>query len=149
MQNTHKMKRGKDYIGVGVGAMVFNEKAEVLIAKRGPASNNEVGLWDFPGGTVEFGESIEDTVIREFKEEVDIEIELVELLNVVNHILPEEGQHWVSPVYIAKHIGGIPKVLEPEKCPEIEWVKVEDLNPEILTKSSRASYYAYLEKYPV
>lgn len=127
--------------------MVFNEKSEVLIAEREPASNNEVGLWDFPGGTVEFGESIEDTVIRELKEEVDIDIELVELLNVVNHILPKEGQHWVSPVYIAKHIGGIAKVLEPEKCPKFEWLKIENLNPKILTESSRQSYEAYLEKY--
>jgi peptidase E len=40
------MKKGIDYIGVGAGAMIFNEKGEVFLAKRGPKSRNEAGKWD-------------------------------------------------------------------------------------------------------
>jgi 8-oxo-dGTP diphosphatase len=141
------MKKGRDYIGVGTGAMVFNDHNEVFIAQRGPASNNEAGFWDFPGGTVDFGETCEATVIRELKEEFDMDIEIVELLEVVNHILPEEGQHWVAIAYTAKHVGGTPRVMEPEKCPLFKWVKMEDINVEELTQSSRSNYSKYVEKF--
>jgi mutator protein MutT len=141
------MKKGKDYIGVGTGALVFNDLGEVLIAQRGTKANNEVSAWDFPGGTVEFGESCEATAIRELKEEFDIDIVIIELLDLVNHILPEEGQHWVSPAYIAKHIGGVAKVMEPEKCPLFKWVKIEDINPAELSKSSLSNYLKFVEKY--
>ena len=141
------MKKGKDYIGVGTGAMVFNENMEVFIAQRGPASNNEAGLWDFPGGTVDFGETCEATIIRELKEEFDMDIEIIDLLEVVNHILPEEGQHWVAISYTAKHVGGTPRVMEPEKCPLFKWVKIEEVNVEELTQSSRSNYSKYMAKF--
>lgn len=55
-----------------------------------------------PGGSVEFNEKIEDAIIREIIEEHDFVIEPIELLCVTNHILKEEGQHWVSPSFICK-----------------------------------------------
>jgi 8-oxo-dGTP pyrophosphatase MutT (NUDIX family) len=52
------MKRGIDYIGVGVGAIIVNRTGELFLAKRGPLAKNERGLWEFPGGSVEFGETL-------------------------------------------------------------------------------------------
>ena len=43
------MRAGYDYIGVGVGAIVFNEAGEVFLARRGPRASNERGTWEFPG----------------------------------------------------------------------------------------------------
>lgn len=54
------MKPGKDYIGVGVGGMVFNAAGEVFLSQRGPKATNERGAWEFPGGRVEFGETLSD-----------------------------------------------------------------------------------------
>ena len=51
------MKRGIDYIGVGVGAILVNKEGYVFLAQRGPKAKNEQGLWEFPGGSGEFGES--------------------------------------------------------------------------------------------
>ncbi len=56
------MKRGIDYIGVGVGAIIRNEQGEVFLARRGPLAKNERGLWEFPGGAVEFGEKLADAL---------------------------------------------------------------------------------------
>ncbi|MDO8524700.1 MAG: hypothetical protein Q7R99_03655 [bacterium] len=42
------MKRGVDYIGVGAGAIIFNNEGKVFIAQRGPGARNESGKWDFP-----------------------------------------------------------------------------------------------------
>lgn len=85
------MKRGIDYIGVGVGAIIVDNVGRLVLAQRGPQAKNERGLWEFPGGPVEFGERLAGALKREIHEEYGIEIEVGELLDVVNHILPDEG----------------------------------------------------------
>ena len=63
------MNKGIDFIGVGVGALIFNNEGRIFLAKRGPEARNESGKWDFPGGSVEFGEKVEEALKREIKEE--------------------------------------------------------------------------------
>jgi 8-oxo-dGTP diphosphatase len=139
------MKRGIDYIGVGVGAVIENERGEIFLAKRGPLAKNERGLWEFPGGSVEFGERLAAALRREIREEYGMEIEVGSLLDVVDHILPEEGQHWVSPTYICKQVmGSEPRILEPGKCTEIGWFKPGEV-PEGLTVISRENLANYLQ----
>lgn len=141
------MIKGKDYIGVGCGAMIFNDEGKVFLSKRGKNVRNEVGKWDFPGGGVKFGEKCEDAVRREVKEEHDIDIEVTEFLEVVNHIIQEENQHWVSPSYVAKLISGEAKIMEPDKCDEIKWVKLSEIDPKTLSSASRSNFDKYIEKY--
>jgi 8-oxo-dGTP diphosphatase len=120
------MKKGKDYIGVGAGALIFNDEGLLLLSLRGKKAKNERGKWEIPGGGVEFGETIEEALKREIKEELDIEIEVTEMLQLCNHIIPDEKQHWVSPTYICKIVSGEPKILEPEKCDRIGWFSIEE-----------------------
>lgn len=140
-------RKGIDYIGVGSGAMIFNNIDQVFLAQRGPKARNEQGKWDFPGGSVEFGEKCEDAVIREIKEEYGFKIEIIELLEVVNHILPAEKQHWVSPTFIAKYKSGQPKILEPTKCSQIKWINLKEINPKTLTIASQSDLKTYIKKY--
>ncbi len=77
---------GKDYIGVGVGALILNEKGDVLLGLRGSLAKNEVGKWEIPGGAVEVGETFEAALHREVREEIGVEIEVKELLTVADHI---------------------------------------------------------------
>ena len=139
------MKRGVDYIGVGVGAIIVNDNGQVFLARRGPLAKNERGLWEFPGGSVEFGEKLADALRREMLEEYGIEILVGELLDVVDHILPDEGQHWVSPTYICQMISGIPVIQEPGKCSEIGWFDPRVV-PSDLTMITRSNLEHYLKK---
>ncbi len=142
------MQRGVDYIGVGVGAIIVNRAGRVFMAQRGPLAKNERGLWEFPGGSVEFGETLAEALRREMAEEYGIEIEVGELLDVVDHILPEERQHWVSPTFLCSILSGEPTIREPGKCTAIGWYAPEEL-PEGLTKITRenlAHYLAYLRQ---
>ena len=75
-----------------------------------------------------------------------MQIELIELLTVSDHILPQEGQHWVSPTYIARHVSGEPAILEPGKCTAIGWFSLEAL-PEPLSQISQDDMVAYRQKY--
>jgi 8-oxo-dGTP diphosphatase len=137
---------GKDYIGVGVGAIVLNAKGEVFLAQRGNLAGNERGTWEFPGGSVDYGERLMDAVRREFLEEYGMVIEVGELLAVDDHILSEEGQHWISPTYLAKHISGTPEIKEADKCSAIGWFKLDAL-PEPLSQITQANVRDYLTKF--
>ncbi|MEM7533240.1 MAG: NUDIX domain-containing protein [Chloroflexota bacterium] len=141
------MSAGKEYIGVGVGALVFNAEGQVFLAKRGPAAKNEAGCWEFPGGGVDFGETMVDAIIREFMEEYGMEIAVTGLLGVVDHILPDEGQHWISPTYLATHVSGTPKVLEPRKCTAIGWFSMHEL-PQPLSVVSQEDVKCYFQLNP-
>jgi 8-oxo-dGTP diphosphatase len=137
------MIRGIDYIGVGVGALIVDGEGRLFLARRGPQAKNERGLWEFPGGAVERGERLSDALRREIREEYGVEIEVGELLDVVDHILPEEGQHWVSPAYLCRIVSGTPAILEPDKCAEIGWFTPADV-PRDLTVISRENLANYI-----
>jgi ADP-ribose pyrophosphatase YjhB (NUDIX family) len=140
------MVKGVDYIGVGVGAMVFDSSGHVFLAKRGPRAQNERNRWEFPGGAVQLHERIRDAIKREFIEEYGMVIEPKHLLCVADHILPVENQHWVSLCFIARHMSGEPRVLEPEKCHAIRWCHINDL-PSPLTLISSSFLREYRAAY--
>ncbi len=139
------MQRGIDYIGVGVGAIIVNHEGQLFLARRGPLARNERGLWEFPGGSVEFGERLIDALKHEIHEEYGIEIDVRDLLDVVDHILPEEKQHWVSPTYICALVSGEPRILEPGKCSEIGWFDPDEV-PDDLTVITRENLAHYRER---
>lgn len=139
----HNLRRGHDYIGVGVGALIVDERGRLFLSRRSDQSRNERGLWEFPGGSVEFGERLVDALQREMREEYGIEVEVGELLDVVDHILPEEKQHWVSPTFLCRIILGEPRILEPEKCTAIGWFDPHQM-PADLTVITRVNWEHYL-----
>jgi mutator protein MutT len=133
---------GRDHVGVGVGAVVLDATGRVFLARRGPGARNEAGCWEFPGGMVAFGETLEAAVCREFAEEYGMTIEVTALLGVADHILADEGQHWVSPSYLARHVRGEPAILEPGKCTAIGWFELPAL-PQPLSRVSRSALDDY------
>ncbi len=118
------MRRGVDYIGVGVGAAII-KNGQIFLIKRGEKVQNEAGKWEIPGGAVEFNETLEKALNREMNEELGIKVKIVELLGVFDHIIPREKQHWVSPTFICKLVKGKPTILEPQKCAEIGWFTLD------------------------
>ncbi|HYD34652.1 MAG TPA: NUDIX domain-containing protein [Vitreimonas sp.] len=120
------MHKGIDYIGVGVGAAIFDDQGRLLLARRGPQAKNERGKWEIPGGAVEWGETLHEAIIRETKEELGITIRVKSLINVWDHILPAEKQHWVSPTFICEIVAGTPEIKEPLKCDELGWFTLDE-----------------------
>src|ERR1700753_3073280 len=110
------MKAGRDCIGVGVGVVIRDDQGRVFLAQRGPQARNERGSWEFPGGELGYGETLEHAVRRELDEEYGLSVEINAQLGALDHILPAEGQHWVSVTYLARAAGGEPTIREPGKC---------------------------------
>jgi mutator protein MutT len=122
------MKPGIDYIGVSAGAMIFNDKGELFLAKRSLDTKNEKGHWENPGGSVEFGETLKQAVKREIKEEYGADIDIIEQYPAADHLIPTENQHWIATTFVAKFKKGqIPIIMEPQKCDAIGWFSLSHL----------------------
>jgi len=139
------MKAGIDFIGIGCGALVINEKNEVLLIKRSAKARTEPGSWSRPGGQVEFGETVEHAVEREMEEEVGIKVKAVKLLDMTQII--EEGKHWIAFGYLATYISGTPINKEPDKHEEIKWFSLDNL-PENLNSYTANSIRSYRSGVP-
>jgi ADP-ribose pyrophosphatase len=104
-----------------VGAVIFNEKNEILCAQRSP-SMSQPGLWEFPGGKIEPGESPEACLIREIKEELDCLIEVHERIADATHPYPNLIVRLVT--YSASIVEGAPK---PKEHAQLVWLPLADL----------------------
>jgi len=83
------MKKGIDYIGVAAGAMILDNQGRVFLSKRSQNTSNQRGCWETPGGSVNFGETLEEAVRREIREEYGVEIDIIEQWPAENDIIPE------------------------------------------------------------
>ncbi len=104
----------------------MDDAGRIFLTLRGPAATNERGRWEVPGGSVEFGETLVQALQREMAEEYGVEIAVGELLGVFDHLLPDEGQHWVSPTFICAITRGTPEIREPHKCAAIGWFTLDE-----------------------
>lgn len=119
---------------VGVGAFITDATGRLLLVKRLRAP--EAGCWGLPGGKVDFGERLVETVAREILEEVGVEIAVGDLICIVDQIDLEAGTHWVAPTYRAMILSGEPVNREPQALEAVGWFGREDL-PGPLTLSAR------------
>ena len=134
------MEIAKDYIGVGVGAFILNDNNELLLQKRAvPAEKDH---WCIPGGRLEMFETLENAVIREAKEETDLDIEVIKLMGVCDHIIQEENAHWVATSYLCKIKSREPKIMEPDKASDMRWFSLDNL-PDKLTITTKKALQDY------
>ncbi len=104
-----------------VVAAYIKRDEQLLLTKR-PANKAQGGLWEFPGGKIEPGESPKNALIREIREELGIEIEVGDLLAEIEHDYPEVKIKLIC--YAAKIIEGEPRPLEGQK---ITWISPKDV----------------------
>lgn len=138
-------KIGRDYVGVGQGILIFNDNNRVLLMKRGKKAKNEVGWWTKPGGEIEYGETAMESVKREIKEELDVEVEIWGYCMHTDHIIKDDNQHWLAINFLGRIKSGELKNMEPHKCDELKWFNLNNL-PEKLVQTTREAIENYLNK---
>ncbi|MEE9368814.1 MAG: A/G-specific adenine glycosylase [Pontiella sp.] len=113
-------KKKVPHIIVGA-AVVTNKKGNVLVAQR-LEKDMLGGLWEFPGGKQESGETIQQCIVRELKEELGINVEVGEFITTVKHAY----SHFTMEMhtYYAKIKSGRPR---PIQCQEFQWLEILNL----------------------
>lgn len=123
------MKAGRDFIGVGAVFYCHDGEGGVLLNLRGEAASDENGRWDIGGGKLEFGESVDEALVREIREEYLTEVLEKEFLGFRDVHREHEGKptHWIAldfKVRVAKEKAGNG---EPNKFDDVKWFPKESL----------------------
>ena len=79
IMNLRKYVGHEPLIGLGATTLVFNDKSEILLNLR-----SDTNTWGIPGGSMELHETIEETAVRELKEEAGISADKLELVAVLS-----------------------------------------------------------------
>ena len=130
---------------IGVGAVVICD-GKILLEKR----KNEPGKgkWSVPGGLVELGESVEQTVMREVEEETGLEVEKPEHIDVVDNVVRDDNgeimYHFVIVDYFVKLKGGTLKAASDAE--ELRWVTFDEVEKYDLTKTFKEFFQRNKQK---
>ncbi len=106
-----------------VACALIDADGRLLIAER-PAGKPLAGLWEFPGGKVEPGETPEATLIRELHEELGIETKAACLAPLTFASHSYDDFHLLMPLYICRRYEGIPV---PREGQRLKWVRATQL----------------------
>lgn len=104
-----------------VGAVIFNEQNKILCALRSTTMSLP-NYWEFPGGKIDEGETPQEALVREIKEELSCFITVGEKIEEVEHEYENIVVHLST--YKAYIESGVPKALEHA---ELKWVHVNKL----------------------
>lgn len=111
-------------ITVAVGGVLYHG-GQVLMGKRS-ARRSYAGRWDIIGGHVEAGESLEQALIREFREEIDVRPTQFEHLAQFDDLHPDESPKYRYHVYVIRAWEGLPSNVSDEHD-VLEWVSLSEL----------------------
>lgn len=125
----HKARTKKNWIPVSAG--ILKKDNRVLVGQR-PENHTLAGLWEFPGGKIELGETPEEALKRELNEELDIEVEVGELKIACTHSYGDVGI--VILFYEVLFWKGEPKT---KHHMNLEWVTAKELTMKNIPDANR------------
>jgi mutator protein MutT len=106
---------------IEVSAALIFHHGKLLITQR-HAQSHLGGLWEFPGGKREAGETFEECLVREIREETGVAISVGELFEETTHDYPEKSVH--LKFFICQLISGEPQPLD---CAAVKWIEKSEL----------------------
>ena len=107
------------HVAVGI---IYNQQRQILIAKRA-RHKHQGGLWEFPGGKVETGETVRQALDRELNEEIGIQVTAASSLMQVNHNYDEK--HILLDVWEVTDFSGIARGNEGQT---VCWMAIEEFD---------------------
>ena len=123
------MQAGIDYTGVTVAFFCHDEQGLYLMQKRSQHCRDERGRWEFGGGRLEFGESLEEGLHRELGEEYGCTGTIEQQLPAISHMRSDTDvtTHWITIPYIVRIKHAEAFINEPKSIDEIGWFAINKL----------------------
>lgn len=109
--------------GLTVRGIIKNDKDEILIVKRHPKSRTDPEMWELPGGKVENGEFFADALVREIKEETNLDVEVGDFAEAIQNDYPHKRT--VQLMMYLSDIRGEVKISEEHT--EWMWASIEKI----------------------
>jgi 8-oxo-dGTP pyrophosphatase MutT (NUDIX family) len=124
-----KLVKGIDYIGVSVVYFCHDGQGNFIMAKRNGNARDEHGRFDIGGGAIEFDQTVEETIIKEIKEEYCADVLDYEFLGFRDVHREHQGKatHWVALDFKVLVDRDQVKNGEPHKFDEIKWFTLDNL----------------------
>lgn len=124
-------------VRVGVGVMLLAPGGYVLMRRQG--SHGE-GEFSFPGGHLEFGETVLECAARECLEELGVSLRDPATMPIFTEdFFQEHNRHYIT-VYVTGWCDSTPKILEPHKCDQLRFVSIGDELPTPLFSGVRTAW---------
>jgi ADP-ribose pyrophosphatase YjhB (NUDIX family) len=127
-----------DELRAGIAVIILNEENQVLLQKRA-----DVGLWGIPSGHIEIGETVSEAVIREVKEETNLDIRIKKLIGVYSDphsqvfAYPNGKEvHFITTCFLAEITGGELRCNSSESL-EIRFFEQKNLPQDLLKMHPR------------
>ena len=114
--------------GLTVRGIIKNDSGEILIVKRHPKSKTDPEMWELPGGKVERGEFFADALVREIKEETNLDVEIGDFCEAVQN--DYSHKRTVQLMMYLIDVEGEVKISDEHT--EFMWASIEKLNHPIL-----------------
>ena len=121
---------------IGVTACIFHER-KVLVLKRSPKEKFLPGYWEMPGGKVEFGEDINEAVVREVKEETNLDVRVIEPYSAFSYVSDDGNRHTVDIQYLVEPVGNIDNLEITDAHEEARWIQREEINSLAISDSMK------------
>ncbi len=133
------------YPRIGVGVCVIKDDL-ILLGRR--LNSHGQGTWAFPGGHLEFGESLAACAQREVQEETGLSISNIRRGPISEDMFIADNKHYITIIMLADYVSGDPQLLEPHKCAEWQWYAWNALpSPLFVTFGNLAKNNIDLRKY--
>ena len=104
-----------------VAAIIIGQQQQILISRR-PDHLHQGGLWEFPGGKVEVNEQPQCALARELREELAIEIEVLQPYMQISHDYPDKNV--LLDIWTVRHTEGQMRGVEGQEC---RWISLPQL----------------------
>jgi ADP-ribose pyrophosphatase YjhB (NUDIX family) len=127
--NEQAMKQTREYPTrpiIGVGAVIWRGDYFLMVRQSTPPRG---GLWGLPGGAQELGETIQEALIREVKEETGLDVTIGPLIDVINAIMGDEEErvrfHYTLLDYRCDWVNG--EARPDSDVEEVRWTRLDEL----------------------
>ena len=112
---------------ISVTAFILNSENKVLIVKRSKTDSFLPGFFELPGGKVEFGESVEEALTREIKEETALRIKLIRPYSTFSYLSTDRQKQTIDIQCICKVLSKNYKVRLSEEHEDFNWIPLVNI----------------------